>query len=149
MSIQKTAQALADAFETRTRNNGDEFRCLAANAPEWMNDAVQEAHGDLMPNDVSFDMVANAAGWIAGIDDRQDRYDACHEYASSCVSVYHSDRIAWLASHAHRIEYCDEAQGEGLVNDCASLSDRIAAGWYMEAQAVFNAIYDACEGEAA
>ena len=65
---EKTVKTLADtfaqSFETRTRANGDLFHCLKDDRPEWVQDAVREAHGDRMPDDWTYAQCDMAAALI-------------------------------------------------------------------------------------
>jgi hypothetical protein len=136
------ATEMAAAFETRTRDNGDTFRCLKDDAPEWMTDVCHAGHGDMMPDDWRYRMIEAACDAIAeGADDS-------HEAADSFVPIYNGDRLEWLASNLTRTGYCDDAANEGLVAADATILDRIAAGIYAEFQEAFAAVLEALEGEA-
>lgn len=102
----ETARALADAFEIKTRDNGDTFYCLKDGRPDWMQDALHAAHdgGDMMPNDWSYRFAAGIADHIAkSLQSLQygqhERYDIIAEGADSLVPDYNAERAAWLASH--------------------------------------------------
>jgi hypothetical protein len=45
---------LARWFEKRTRADGDVFVTTKDDAPEWLRDAVREAHQDDPPNDWTY-----------------------------------------------------------------------------------------------
>ena len=40
----RVAKTFADAFERKTRHNGEAFTSIKDDAPEWVSDAVREAH---------------------------------------------------------------------------------------------------------
>lgn len=150
-NLAETARLFANAFDRRTRDNGDTFLALKDGAPDWMRDALYNAHGGMLPDDHCYRMADEAADAIAETleyDADANLDDWRHECVDAMVSVYHSDRFAWLASNLARAEYCDEARREGMVSDDASISDRIAAGWYREAESIFEAIRAAIEENA-
>jgi hypothetical protein len=145
---QTAAAALAAAFVSYTRNNGERFYKLIKDAPKWMQDAMHDAHGDMMPDDVRYSMIHEIAQAIAERDEDADLDDERGEIVDAVPSCYHSARFAWLASHNSRSDYCDEAQAEGIVAADASISDRIAAGWYQEADEIYSALLQAIETQA-
>ena len=146
----KTANSLAAAFETKTRNDGSEFTALKADSPEWMIDAMRDAHDGKMPNDMSYEMIESVAYSISEAlaeADSQDIEDARHERIDGLVSVYHSERFAWLASNITRADYCDMAARDGLLAPNATMSDRCAAGMYLEYEHIWNVLFNAIERE--
>lgn len=128
-------------FVWDTRHDGSRFCCLKDGAPEWLHDAIREAHGDLLPDDGIYARCESALEHIqAGGDD-----DA-HEWADGDVNCYHARRVAWLAEHPiARLGLCEEAQADGMVAAEADILERIAAGWYLESVRIYAAMYAACE----
>ena len=53
-SIQKLAEQLSAAFETKKRNDGQEFVSLKDGSPEWMTDVIRATHGDKLPDDTVY-----------------------------------------------------------------------------------------------
>lgn len=136
------AGQFAAAFESFTRDaTGPEkhFYRLKDGSPAWMTEVCHAAHGDMMPDDYRYEMIQDAALAIAEADEGDDLDERGHEFADSVPSVYHSARAAWLASHLTRFSYCDEA-AEELDIDKMDMSDRIAAGWYREAEEVYGLV---------
>lgn len=140
---QIAADELATAFTTMTRIDGMVIVICKPDAPDWITDAVQEAHGGMMPDDMRYKMIRSLAADISEAlaynADADLSYEAS-EHCDSAVSCYHSDRFAWLASHNSRADYCDEAREEGMVADDATLSDRVAAGWYRECEEIWHSL---------
>lgn len=146
------AQEFAAAFETRTRDNGDSFVALKDGSPQWMVDICRAAQGEMMPDDYRYGMIRDAAERIAetlGDDIDADLDDERDAAADSMVSVYHRERFQWLASNLARQQYCDDVCAEGLLDDTAGISNRIAAGWYAEAEEVYGLVVDALTEAAA
>lgn len=147
--------ALADEFarnlERKTRDNGESFICLRDGAPEWMKEAIREAHGDMLPNDWSYRFAAAIVEDIAERlrdDCDADFDDMSGEIVDSAIPVYTGERLAWLASNLNRLAFCDTAASDGLVSESSDMAERIAAGMYLELQDIAGAIWAAISAEA-
>jgi hypothetical protein len=139
------AAEMSAAFESRTRTNGESFRCLKDGSPEWMKDVAHEGHGDMLPDDWRYRMVEAAVDAISESDGNEDDSG---EAADAFIPIYTVDRLNWLASHTSRLSYCDEAAADGICAKDAEMSDRIAAGIYVEFQEAYGAVLEALKGEA-
>lgn len=145
------ARALADSFEQRTRDNGETFYCLTDNAPEWMREAMRDAHGDMLPDDTRYRMIRSAVYSLT--DYSPDDWEDClHEMADSLVDVYTADLTAWLASHIQRVSYCDEAASEyGLESNDGARFDTaqfLMRGQYAEYIEILSALVSAITEQA-
>lgn len=118
---------LYNYFETKQRDNGETFVCLKDNRPQWLQDAVREAHDDEFPNDWRYAMCRQIAG---AIDDGLTE-DYTSEFADGAVDIYNSDRVRWLADDHTRTAYVDEARNEGLMNFEADILEQIGVGQYV------------------
>jgi hypothetical protein len=135
-----TWNTLAAAFELRHRADGYPFYVLADGSPEWMTDAVCDAHTGKMPNDWTYRLAAYIAQAAAGYDAPED-YDS--EIADGVVPVYTSELIDWMASDADRRALADEA----IVNGAQSIDAACRQGCYGEAFDIFWALARAVEAE--
>ena len=139
---QTIAGEACDWFETRTRD-WSTYTTLKDGRPDWIYDAVYEAHGDMPPDDRIYRLCRDAFMFIHDNDATED--DA-GEFAEQAVDVYTMNRLRWLASHLSRPGLCDEAADEfGGGYDDASITDRIGWGQYLEASRVYAAIWTAVE----
>jgi hypothetical protein len=141
------AAALYAAFITKTRDNGETFYCLSDNSPEWMREAMQDAHSDFLPDDYKYRMIHECAAALT--DYEPDSWeDSLHEIADGLVDVYTSDLTAWLASDVRRVGYCEEAATEyGLTISDADFAKRIMLGQYAEYMEILSALVSAIESE--
>jgi len=149
--LQIAAMELAAGFMTAKRDNGESFIKTVDGAADWIGDAAQSAHGDMMPDDTRYRMIgdiADAIGEALRYNADADLDDERGEIVDDVPSVYHGARFAWLASHNNRADYCDQAREEGRIADDASLSDRIAAGWCEEADEIYGALLEALNDRA-
>jgi hypothetical protein len=135
---------LYNCFETCKRSDG-EVVCLKDSAPEWLRDAVREAHGGSLPNDWIYDECRAACGEID--EDRfSGRYpeDVVHEHADGQVDVYTSKLFAWAADMCNSGIYADaESEASDLVSADASTEDRIKAIQYCAIQRITYAMIEA------
>lgn len=140
-TLKQVAEEFAQAFETRTRDNGDKFTCLKEHSPEWMTDVIRAAHGDMLPDDYKYRMISEIADSL--IENNPDDWDESrHEIVDGLVDVYNMDRLRWLASDLCRASYCDDAAEEGYIGSEASMFERIGVGQYQEYQEIFDAVVE-------
>jgi len=131
------ARTLAAAFEHRTRDNGETFYALRADSPEWMKDAVQAAHGGMLPNDWRYRAISDAAQRMSECGEDSDEFTVPQEGYDE-PDPYTNDRIAWLGSAINwRPGYCDLAQNEWGLGP-ADIIERIGSGQAYELCEVWN-----------
>lgn len=149
-TLHEAATQLSDAFETRTRANGEVFKCLKDGSPEWIEEAVQSAHGDMMPNDWSYRLISHIASSIdeyASDNDIDELRDLDSEIIDRAIPVYTRDQLDWLSSNLERLGYCDQAREDGLVAEDSDMDARIVAGIYLECSEIFATLLDALEAQ--
>lgn len=125
-------------------------------APDWVQDVCQAAHhamGQLMfPDDYRYDLIDTFASCIEDFDfdaaddpdeqlDHVRDSDSAAEWVDSSVSVYSSDRVQWLASHALRRNYVDEAREN--MGGGEDLDQEIGMGMYEEGREVLELLLTA------
>lgn len=132
MTVETLATAMAAAFETRTRTNGDSFVCLKDDSPEWMTDIVRAAHDGSLPDDWTYQAVRECVDLLA---DGADPDDTAPE-----PDVYTSELLKWAPGHVDLIDQtmadfgpfsslCDllmAAQGETLRSIMATIGAALA-----------------------
>jgi hypothetical protein len=92
--------AISDYFVSGTRDNGETFVTLRDDRPEWLQDAVRDAHRGTLPNDWIY---AECLAAVEAYDDSTIVDDAgddggMHEYADSRVDVYTKELYRWAAA---------------------------------------------------
>lgn len=93
---------------------------LTDNAPEWLRDAVYDAHGDMLPNDWVFDICMDA---VSSYDSGDLTEESVFSWADSRVDVYTKELFQWAADFCLSGLYSD---AESKVrDDCSSRRD----GW--------------------
>jgi hypothetical protein len=149
-NLKEAAAAMAESFEQRTRANGESFYALKDEAPDWMTDALYEAHNGILPDDWAYSAARSLVNGLADIDSDDTAESVQYngrdsEIIDSCVDVYTGRLTAWLASHLARVAYCDDAAEE--YGEPGDMIKRIAQGQYYELSQIFNAILSACEAQ--
>lgn len=95
-------------FEVRERASGESFVTLTDDAPDWLRDAVYEAHDDEMPNDWRYQVCADIFESL----DLEPEGDA-FELADVLADVYTGDLFSWYGDHLARQGYADVVMERG------------------------------------
>ena len=138
-SVTELAGLLYDAFQMKTRANGESFVCLKDESPEWMTDVCREAHAgaNMLPDDFRYALIKEAAGAIHDAGKDADLADAGDTFTDA-VEVYTANLCAWAASHPLRSAYCDDALSE--YGKPENLSQLLMWGQAMERREVFDSV---------
>jgi len=98
-----------------TRKNPRKVVALKAHAPQWLRDAIREAHGDMLPNDWVYEACRDAS--LAIDDGALTDSDSVHQYADGAVDIYTRDLAEWYRDMCHSDIY---ANAECEADDCGS-----------------------------
>jgi hypothetical protein len=143
--------SIASYFDdTKTRDNGEYFVHLKDDAPEWLSDAVRDAHQGTLPNDWIY---AECLAAVEAFDFGDFDEDYIHEHADGRVDVYTRELYQWAADMCLTDTWANaeaEAAEMGLVEETEK---RLAVIQYCAiryiAEAMLNACKDAAKEEAA
>lgn len=148
----ETARRATGDTATGPREDGERYTRLKDGAPEWVTEMVREAHRSgetlMLPDDIRYEMIREAVGYIVDCGNDGDLDDLESTFADE-GSVYTADQLAWLASRIDRYAYCDEwaeeydYQGEDpqMSRDShPSVLALIRGGIYMERREVFASV---------
>ena len=109
----RVAKTFADAFERKTRHNGEAFTSIKDDAPEWVSDAVREAHyiGDDLrfPDDWIYRQCENFADaiYIQVTQCGCDHNEVLNEL--NCEADANTfDLLQWFSSDIRNVELFDE-----------------------------------------
>ena len=89
--IERIAGKLANQFETRKRDNGENFICQKRNkglVHDWIQDKIQEIHDDYFPNDAMYQLIYDCLRHIG--EGNEDYLEA---------DIYTKDLIAWTQNN--------------------------------------------------
>lgn len=143
-TFQIVASEFAAAF---TRDNPRNVWCLKEGSPDWMRDAIHDAHTDgRLPDDWIYE---NCRGMLQSIEECEDAesVDAC-EIADFQVDIYTSALCEWLAQSNLNAAACDEAISEGLADESADMCKRMRLGQYILLDRACAALVAAIETQA-
>lgn len=144
-------ETMSAAFEIRARENGETFTCLKDDAPEWVRDAVMEAHDDALPNDWIYAVCRDMSEALAESDsgDMETVYDA----AASMTDPYTHKLLIWAADVPGALDACDEAAST-FGRGADSIADMLLQGQRLMLETIGCVLANACDeqdesGEAA
>lgn len=136
--IRELAGQAYDAMERATRDDGTEYVRKSDDAPEWVASIIQDAHGEMFPDDWRYACIREAFGAIHDNTGHTDDLDeTVHEFADD-ADVYNSDLLTWVGSHATRAGYVDEARQE--FGEARDFYHSIQMGQYQERAEVYAAV---------
>lgn len=102
-------------FVRRERHTGESFVTLVDDAPEWLREAVRDAHCGEFPDGWIY---AECRDAVMAFDDGRLTEDWIHEYADGAVELYQ-----WAADHclgtlfAQAAEEADELGADGTITE--------------------------------
>jgi hypothetical protein len=134
---------LGKYFVTRTRDNGDKFVTLTDDAPEWLADAVREAHQGDLPDDWIYTECRAACdaiddGSIASEDD-------IHAHADSRVEIYTAKLARWYADMCLSSTYSEAECRAEEIGPGDGVNDRLMRIQYCAIEYIAETIFRAFE----
>lgn len=147
-TVKALADTFAQSFETRTRANGDLFHCLKDDRPEWVQDAVREAHGDKLPDDWTYAQCDMAASLIR--EQIQCDIEPCDLLDEITVEAdcYYSNLTTWLAGHNGNLDFVNEYIQDFTAGKVEDVQTLIAGGQWLAKQMVLNCMVNAFQEQA-
>jgi hypothetical protein len=129
-------------FTSAQRDNGDRFVKTKDDCPEWLKDAIQEAHQGDLPNDWIYS-VCDAACCAIDDDELTDE-DSLHEWADGQVDIYTKDLATWYADMCNSSTFSN-AEGEAEDAGCESsdIDERLKVIQYYAISSIGRTILDA------
>ncbi len=133
---------LSDFFVRNTRDDGSKFVSLADNRPDWLYDAVYEAHQGDPPCDWIY---AECEAAACAIDDGAlSDEDDLHEHADSQVDIYTKQLFSWQADMCltSTYSYAEERASE-LGTDTSDMIKAVQTLQYCAIETIANTILQA------
>ena len=135
----------ASHFITKTRENGKTFVTLADDRPDWLQEAVREAHQGTLPSDwIYAECKAAAEAFDEGVLDNCEDDDSVHEYVDGRVDVYTQALYQWAADFCTTETFSaaeQEAKDMGLPEETEK---RIACIQYAAIRHIADTMREAC-----
>jgi hypothetical protein len=146
-------------FVTGTRDRtavliGATFVSLKEERPEWLHEAVREAHFGDLPNDWIYSTCEAVCDAFDAGDfgtDEDEEHDAVHSFADSQVDVYTKDVFQWAADFCLSTTYSNaEEAAKDMGSDLAQgLEKAIQSIQFCAIEAITRIILDACKAATA
>lgn len=117
-TIVNLAKEMEKQMTTSKRNDDTIYYHLKKDHPEWMTEVIHGVHGDKLPDDYTYEFIADALYILCDLDDEVD-VDAIHEeiFERTEPDVYTSDLTAWLGARNDHVYYLTEALEEMDIKD--------------------------------
>lgn len=131
-------------FATETRADGTRYTCLTYAAPDWLMQAVRDAHQGDFPNDWIYEECRAAAD---AIDEGSIRTcDDIHQHADCRVDVYTKNLYQWAAEFCNSDTFAAaEESADDIGQTSGSTVDRLATVQYCAIEHIAHVILDAYE----
>lgn len=124
-------------FELKQRDNGESFYSLKDNdKPEWLHDAIYQAHDGMLPDDYIYQWVYDA---VCAYDDYDGDIDRV--YGDLEGDIYNHALLKWLSSHSDRVALVDETMEELEIS--SGLMSLIQIAQVREKERVYAVIFEA------
>ena len=110
---------IARYFKRDKRTDGKVFYTLTDDRPQWLQDAVHEAHAGDLPDDWVYETCSAAADAIDEGYLGADKYgDDIHEWADGQVEIYTKPLLQWVADMCLTSTYSNaEAEADDLGSE--------------------------------
>jgi hypothetical protein len=138
-SVRNLAARLSKAFQTKKRNDGNEFVSLKDGSPSWMTDVIRATHGDKLPDDTVYAFIEKAADALANASEDAEPSDVILEIEPD---PYTAGLTAWLHARVDHVYYLTECLEENRWDDGFQL---LAAAQQKQIQEVGYALVSALE----
>jgi len=124
------AAEVAEAFRSRSREDGSSYVCLEEEAPlsEEITDAVFAAHDGERPSDWRWDVCRAAAEALAE-DPSAELQGIADGVAEDLSTVCNSELLSWFAENPSRLSYVEEA-AESLGRQESAIAELHLGHWF-------------------
>lgn len=130
-------------FERGERTNGEKFYTLSSDAPEWLREAVYEAHQGNLPNDWVYEECR--AAFEAYLDGDFGCDLDVHEHADSRVDVYTKVLMQWIVDFCLTSLYARAKEAaEGMGTEC-DMTKHASVVQYCAIASIAQTIAQACQ----
>jgi len=135
-TIQSVATEINKQFEYKERTDGTKYYCLKDEHPEWMRELIHAVHGDKLPDDTTYEFIADAVDILSELSEQATEDDARDRISEIEADVYTSDLTGWLNRRNDHVYYITQALDEfGPFDDGFKL---LATAQYLHKQEVAN-----------
>lgn len=131
-------------FQTGKRDNGDTFVSLKDDRPDWLQDAVRDAHSDMLPDDWVYAECEAACNAIDEGSLKDD--DDLHEHADGRVDIYTRARFQWAADKCNSILFAEaEERAKDASDGSGDIAEQLRLIQYHAIAAIATTMLDAAK----
>ena len=137
---------LLSSFERSSRPSGSEFLKLSSGSPQWMTDAVMEAHDKEFPNDSRYELIRDCLQALSddGAESLEEALDASLELSRDLVPIATGELLQWFSEMPRRLGDCDEALDQGRVMELTSY-EILSEGFRLAAEETISSLANSLE----
>ena len=137
---------LLSSFERSSHASGSEFWELSSGSPQWMTDAVREAHDEELPNDSRYELIRDCLQALSddGVESQEEALEASLELSRDLVPVSTGELLQWFSEMPRRLGDCDEVLYQGRVSELTSY-EILSKGFRLAAEEVISSLADSLE----
>lgn len=137
---------LLSSFERSSRASGSEFLKLSSGSPQWMTDAIREAHDGELPNDSRYELIRDCIQALSddGVESQEEALEASLELSRDLVPTFTGELLQWFSVMPCRLGDCDEALDQGRVLELNSY-EILSEGFRLAAEEVISSLADSLE----
>ena len=136
--MQSVAKEMLDNLESKEREDKSCFWSMKE-IINWQSDIYHKAHDGSLPNDFTYDVIAEVLEIIADCKNEEEAQDRIYEIEAD---VYTSDLTKWLGSDNNNIYYLTEAIENGVTDGFEALMTAQATAKQEIANSVLNSIIE-------
>ena len=126
-----TAATFRSAFTEKVREDGSIFTACKDDidiSPE-LKEFIRECHDDELPNEWRYETIVRILDALKEDDiSNADPNEMAEGIANNITDIYNHSLFQWYADQPDRVEYIDNAVGEGLINADADIIARLIIG---------------------
>lgn len=140
---------LLSSFKESTRSDGSKHLILSAGSPDWMTEAVREAHDEELPNDSRYQLIRDCLQALSddGVESLEEALEASYELSKDLVPVFTGELLQWFSQMPRRLGDCDEALNRERVSELTSY-EILSQGFRLAAEEVISSLADSLEDAA-
>lgn len=137
---------LLSSFEESSRSDGSKHLILSAGSPDWMTEAVREAHDGELPNDSRYQLIRDCLQALSddGVESQEEAWEASRELSRDLVPTFTGELLQWFSRMPRRLGDCDEAIAQERVSELTSY-EILSEGFRLAAEEVISSLADSLE----
>ena len=140
---------LLSSLERSSRDDGSKYWSLSSSSPDWVIDAIREAHDGELPNDSRYELIRDCLQALSdeGVESQEEALERAHEISLDLLPCHTGELLSWFAEIPQRLGDCDEALACERVSELSAF-ELLSKGFRMAAEGVISSLADSLEDAA-